>query len=147
MNLGILEIVTLVLGIPLGLLLAALLLKAACDVCSVEPPVHYFRCLIIVIVLQVLTAPLAFGLYYAGKHLPGALGVSETSAFVLGLLAFLPVSAVVSTIAYVLALRVGPLKGAKVWLVQNLINAVVTAVGVLLVIGCWTTVDSIRRLF
>ena len=143
MNLSTNEALMLFIGGPIGLLLAGVLLKAACDLCSVEPPPHLVRCLVIALVLVAIGAPLGYGAHLLGK----SLGPSENLAVLVAVVLFLPFFAIISTLIFVPSLRVRPLKGAKIWLVQTLINAVVGAVVVMLVIGGWTTVDSIRRLF
>src|SRR5262245_34717077 len=131
MSLSTNEAMLLFIGGPIGLALAGLLLKAACDLCSVEPPPHLVRCLVIAIVLAAIGAPLGYGAYLLGK----TLGPSDTLAALVAVLLFVPVFAVISTLIFMPSLRVRPLKGAKIWLVQTLINAVVGGVVVMLVIG------------
>lgn len=150
MNIGIMEILVIVAAVasvPIALIVSGLLLKAACDLCSVEPAPHFLKCLLVAVVLQVLCLPLAVGIWFLGKYLGPTLNVTEAAGFTMALFTFLPAVAIVSIVTYILALRIGPLKSIKVWVINTLINAVVTAVAGLLIIGCWTSVESIRRLF
>lgn len=143
MSFGTSEILLLLVGGPLLFLIFGSLLKAACDLCSVEPPPHLVRCLVIALVLAAIVAPLGYVAYLIGK----AIGSSETIIVLVSLLVFLPLCAAISTAIFIPSLRVRPLKGARIWLVHTLINMVVGAVLGMLIIGGWTTVDSIRRLF
>lgn len=143
MRIGTTEILLLVVGGPLLILLFGLLLKAACDLCSVEPPPHLVRCLVIALVLAAVAAPLGYAAYWVGS----LAGSSDTAIVLISLLVFLPLCAAISTAIFIPSLRVRPLKGARIWLIHTLINLVVGAVLGMLIVGGWTTVDSIRRLF
>ena len=143
MDLGTNGILILAIGVPIAVLLAGVLLKAACDLCSVEPPPHLVRCLVLGVVLAGIAAPLGYGAMLAGK----SLGSSDQAAAVIAVAAFLPVFAAISILVFVVSLSVRPLKGARIWLVQTMVNLVVAAVGLMLVVGGWTTVESLRRLF
>lgn len=143
MTLGTTEILLLVVGGPVLVFLCGLLLKAACDLCSVEPSPHLVRCLVIALILTAIAAPLAYAAYWIGK----SIGSSESAIAVVAALVFLPAFALISTAIFIPSLRVRPLKGVRIWLVHTSINAVVGAVVGMLIVGGWTTVDSIRRLF
>jgi hypothetical protein len=130
-------------GIVIGLFLGALLLRSACDLCQVEPPPKYLRCLALTIVLALI----GFGAKWAASRLTGELGVAPDNAPFIAVLLALPILAIVSVFIFIAALRVRPAKAATVWVVNTLISSVVAAVLVMLVVGGWTTVDSVRRLF
>jgi hypothetical protein len=134
-------------GIVIGLFLGALLLRSACDLCQIDPPPKYLRCLVLTIVLALIGAPIGFGAKWAATRLTGELGVAPDNAPFIAVLLALPLLAIVSVFIYIAALRVRPTKAATVWLVNTLISSVVAAVLVMLVVGGWTTVDSVRRLF
>ncbi len=149
MNLGFgtLGIETLVAIAIVGILLGALLLRSACDLCLVEPAPSYLRCLLLTAVLAPVVALIGYGANWAASRLTGQLGVAPDNAPFIAVLLAIPVLAIVCVVVYIFALRVQPTKAATIWLVNTLISSVVTAVLVMLVVGGWTTVDSVRRLF
>jgi len=134
-------------GAVAGLLLGALLLRSACDLCLVEPPPRYLRCLLLTIVLALVGTPIGYGAKWASTRLTGELGLAPDNAPFLAVVLVLPILAIVCVLLYIAALRVRVAKAATIWVVNTLISSVVAAVLVMLVIGGWTTVDSVRRLF
>ena len=147
MHLGTSAIVLLVIAAPLGLLLAALLLRSACDLCSVEPSPPYLRCVILTLVVLAAGAPLVWCSRYAATTLGASLAFGDDLIVIVTLAVFLPVYALLSTLIFVPSFRVRPVTGVKIWLVNTLITSVVAAVVGLIFVGGWTTVDGIRRLF
>ncbi len=130
-----------------GILLGALLLRSACDLCLVEPAPSYLRCLLLTIVLAPVGVLIGYGANWAASRLTGQLGVAPDNGPFIAVLLALPLLAICCVAIYIFALRVRPAKAATIWLVNTLISSVVTAVLVMLIVGGWTTVDSVRRLF
>jgi hypothetical protein len=149
MNLGLGPIATEAIGAAIvgAVLLGALLLRSACDLCSIEPPPKYLRCLALTLVLALIGAPIGYGAKWAASRLTGELGIAPDNAPFIAVVLALPILAIVCVLLYVPALRVRPMKAASIWVVNTLISSVVSAVLVMLVIGGWATVDSVRRLF
>src|SRR5947209_20428481 len=90
----------------LGLLLSALLLRSACDLCGVDPAPSYWRCIVTALVLAVLTAPLGYGVSLGVGAFASALHLSETAAVILAVLADVPLTGAVSTLVIFIACRV-----------------------------------------
>jgi len=130
-----------------GILLGALLLRSACDLCTVEPAPSYWRCLALTIALGLIGVPMAYGVWWAGTRITGQLGVAPDNGPFLAAILALPLLAIVCILLYIAALRVRPGKAATIWLVKTLITSVVGAVLAMLVVGGWTIVDGVRRLF
>ncbi len=143
MQLGSTELLLIAVGSPILIVLFGFLLKAACDLCSVEPAPHIIRCLVVALIMTAIGAPLAYAAYWLAK----SAGLTESSLAVVAIALFLLAFAIISTLLFIPALGVRPVKGVRIWLVHTLINTVVVAVGAMLVVGGWTTIDSIRRLF
>jgi hypothetical protein len=131
----------------LGLLLAALLLRSACDLCLVEPPPGYPRCLLITLLLVLIAVPLGIGASFMAAMIAAAVRISSSNAPLVAMLLALPASAVICTLVFLAAFRVGPLKAAAIWLVNTLLNGLVATVLLLLLMGGWVTVEAVRRLF
>lgn len=143
MELGSNQLLMIAVGGPILIVLFGFLLKAACDLCSVEPSPHIVRCLVVALIMTAIGVPLGYAAYWLAK----SAGLTESSLAVAAIVIFLVAFAIISTLLFIPALGVRPIKGARIWLVHTLINSVVVAVGAMLVIGGWTTIDSIRRLF
>ena len=144
--LGPILIAAMSVGVIFGLLLTALLLRSACDLCSVEPPPSYLRCIVVTIILTAISVPISMGASIAAAVVVTALRFSAGNVPFVATLFALPVVAVISTLIFVVAFRVRVLKGSAIWLVNTLINSVVYAVMLLLLFGGWTLVDGVRRL-
>src|SRR5579862_2315989 len=106
----------------LGVLLGALLLRSACDLCQVEPAPSYWRCLMLTIFLAIIGVPIAYGVAWAGGKMTSGLGVAPDNAPFLAAILALPLLAIACILVYITALRVRPGKAATIWLVNTLIS-------------------------
>ncbi len=148
MNLGIgqVGVESWVPGILIGLFLAALLLRSACDLCQVEPSPGYWRCFALAVVLAPIGFGVSFGAEWAAGRVLTQLGYATADPTVLVVLLSLLVMAIVSVVIFVPVLRVRASKAALIWLLDTLLSGMVLAIMTLLMIGGWTIVGSIRRL-
>jgi len=131
-------------------LLAALILRSACDLCGANPPPSYWRCLAVVVLLTAILTPLGLG---AG-FISGLLSTGMESQNVGGVLlitlvnlGFIAATVVITIATYMFALRLRFLKSLAVGLVNGLVSLLAYSVIGLIIVGSWTTVDAIRRLF
>jgi hypothetical protein len=134
-----------VAGGLLGLLLATLLFRSACDLVSVEPP-GWLKSAGIVLLTTALNAPINFGINLAVAALGRAMNLSPGWSLLLAIVMALPLNVLLAAVLYMFLLRVRFLKGALIWVLQTLMGSLVGGVGTLLVIGVWTIVDGVRRL-
>lgn len=134
-------------GGVIGLFLAALLLRSACDLCGVDPAPRYLRCLVVALVVGLIHAAIGYGLGRGMLAFASLLHLSDTAAAVLAVLADVPVSAAVSTVAFMIGLRLRFTKALLVWLIYTLLSLLIGAVIFMLALGGMTTIDAFGRLF
>jgi hypothetical protein len=123
--------------------LSAVILRAACDLCSVEPP-GILKAMLLVLLNSVLTSPIGYGIgLLTGRIANSRLGAEGVliPAIALNLL----LSGLIVTIIYMIALRVHLLKAALIWFFQTCVNTLVAAVIIFIAIGAWTIVEGIIR--
>ena len=134
-----------VVGGLLGLALATLLFRSACDLTSIEPP-GWLKSSGIVLLTTALNVPIEIGVYWTVSALGRAVNVSAEWSLVLAIVAALPFNILSASVIYMFLIRVRFFKGALIWILQSLMGTLVSLIGVLLVIGVWTIADSVRRL-
>ena len=133
-------------AIPLGLFLAVLLFRSACDLCSIEPP-GWLKSVGIVVLLGVLTAPLGYGMMLAVSALGRTSGMSDVSIQIVGWLVSLPFQALVAGLLYRFLIPVKYFLGTLIWGIQALLSVLVMVVLGLFVVGCFTIVEGVLRVF
>jgi hypothetical protein len=138
-------LVVLVVSIPLGFLLSVVLFRAACDLCTVEPPGFLKSCLVILL-LSVVNVPVAFGVLFGFRMLGQELHLTELTVYLLASVACIPLLALLEGVLYMPLLRVRFLKGATISVIRGLLGLLVTSVLVLLVVGGMTIVQGVYRL-
>jgi len=138
-------LIVLLVAIPLGFLLSVVLFRAACDLCTVEPPGFLKSCLVILL-LSVVNVPVAFGVLYGFRVLGQGLHLTELTGYLLASVACIPLLALLEGVLYMPLLRVRFLKGATISVIRGLLGLLVTSVLVLLVVGGMTIVQGVYRL-
>lgn len=148
-------IVIVVAGVLLALtawLLKALTLRCACDLWSVDPSPGYLRCLLVTTILWPFLLAAMAGAVVGAMFLTAAFKPSPDNVVLLSVIfvscMFLPVSAVISIVTFVLAFRanrVGIVKGSVVWLLDTLLYGLICAVLALLVVGSITVIQSVTQ--
>jgi hypothetical protein len=138
-------LIVMVLAVPLGFLVSVVLFRAACDLCTVEPPGFLKSCLL-VLLLGVVNVPVAFGLLYGFRLLGEGLHLTAFTVYSLASVACIPLLALVEGVLYIPLLRVRFLKGATISVIRGLLGLLVTSVLILLIVGGITIVQGINRL-
>jgi hypothetical protein len=134
-----------ILAIPLGFLLGVVLFRAACDLCSVEPP-RFLKSCLVVLVIGLVCAPIAFGIGFGSGLVGQMFHMSAIMVQVFATFACILPCALVAGALYIPLLRVGYLKGTAIYTIQSLLGTLVTAVFILFTIGSITIVQGISRL-
>lgn len=134
-------------GLVMGLLIAGLLLRSACDLCGVDPSPSYLRCLVVALIQMLLNAALGFGMGYGVEAVATAIRLPDELAVIVGIgLTLLP-SALLSTLINLIAFRAGFIRSFFIWLVDLLLNLLVMAIIVLILLGVAAMIGGIDRLF
>src|SRR5262245_39195087 len=118
------SIVGLVIGVVFGLLIGGWIVRAACDLSSVDPP-SFLKAILLYLIYSVLAGGAGFAIVtVAGGMINSLKGDAEsvklvsTAVVIVGIVAYLLAGCLIATALYVLALRVRVLKGARIWLFQ-----------------------------
>jgi hypothetical protein len=134
-----------VIGVPLGLLIAAFFLRSACDLCEVSAP-RWGKALLIVVLLGIVGAGVGGGLTLAAAAVTGRLATPSWVTQTIATGASLFAQCLISATLYIPLLRVRFRTGIAIWLWQLLMSTVLWGLTVLLLIGGWTLVDGVRKL-
>ena len=126
------------------LLVEALLLRAACDLSSVEPP-SYLKAILLIVIYGALASPAGYAIGWVIGRLGANSRMPEEGLWLLGAFLGLLVGGLLASIIYTIALRVRFHKGLLIWFFETCVRTLVLAVFGLFAIGVWTIVDGIRR--
>jgi hypothetical protein len=137
-------ILAITLGSVIGLLLEALILRAACYLASVDPP-SYLKAILLILINGALATPVGYGLGLLAGLLGGSSRMPAEGVLLLAGALGLIAGALVATVIYTIALRVRLHKGLLVWFFESCVHTLVVAVFGLFAIGVWKIVDGIRR--
>ena len=134
-----------IIGLPLGLLLAALIFRSACDLCSVEPP-GWWKCVGIVVAVGLLGSAIGFLIGLVAGAVGRSAGTSDLALQVIASMIGLGFQTVLAAVIYKPLLHVGFLKALLISVIQMLLTVLVMGVMVLLFIGGFTLLEGIFRL-
>jgi hypothetical protein len=138
-------LVVAILAVPIGYFIGVLLFRAACDLCSVEPP-GWLKSFLVVLVIGLICAPIAYGIGYGFSVVGETFHFSAIPVRVFATFACIPPCALVAGILYIPLLRIGYLKGTAIYTIQSLLGTLVMAVVGLFLLGSITLVQGIVRL-
>lgn len=145
-DLGEVHWATLAVATVIGVGLATLLLRSACDLIGMDPAPSWLRSLLVVVVLIVVEVPILYGLHRLALVSAPHLGIAATQAWMLtealNALALLVVGPWV--LIPFLPTRLG--RAYRIMAVFLLLCALVGSVLVLLIVGMGTLVGAVSRL-
>ncbi|HEV3144176.1 MAG TPA: hypothetical protein VGZ47_09855 [Gemmataceae bacterium] len=126
------------------LLVEALILRAACDLSSVDPP-SFLKAIVLILIYAALATPVGYAIgWFVGRFGTSARFPDEGRLLLAGVLGLLA-GGLIASIIYTIALHVRYYKGLLIWFFETCVRALVFAVIGLFAIGVWTIVDGIRR--
>lgn len=138
-------LIVLILSIPLAFLLSVVLFRAACDLCTVEPPGFLKSCAVVILV-GLVCAPVAAAVGFGCGLLGEKLHQPPLTMQVVAAFACVPPCALVVGALYIPLLRVRFLKGTTIYVIQWLLGSLVGLVFILLTVGVITIVQGVYRL-
>jgi hypothetical protein len=126
------------------LLLNGVILRAACDLCSVPPP-GILKAVGLVVILTLLSIPASDGVAYLINKWGTTTRMAPEGQQLFAITLSLVAGCLLTTLTYTIALRVQVWRAARIWFFQTCVTALVLAVIGLTVMGSWTIVEGIRR--
>lgn len=129
-----------------GVGLAALLLRSACDLVGMDPAPSLARSLLVIIVLIAVDAPIMYGLHQLALAVAPQLGIAASQVWILteslNVIALLFVGAPI----LITLLPTRPGRAFRVMAIFLLLMALVGLVLVLLIVGLGTLIGALDRL-
>jgi hypothetical protein len=132
-------------GFVIGLCLAVLILRSACDLCDVPAP-GFLKALVLMVAQSLISGAIGAGIGFGLGFLSTFIGASQSLFQLFGVAILLLISALIAVAIYMPTLRIRFTKALSVWGWQTFISAVVFGVAVMLLIGGISIVEGVGRL-